>query len=42
MIRRLLSTKANEERALSFADIWRRGLDVTELGTAAGKAAPIR
>ena len=38
MIRRLLSTKANEERALSFADIWRRGLDVTELGTAAGKA----
>jgi HK97 family phage portal protein len=39
MIRRLLSTKVQEDRSLSFADIWRRGLDVTQLSTTAG--APV-
>ena len=37
MIRRLLSTKAQETRDISFSDIWRKGLDVTSLNTVAGE-----
>jgi HK97 family phage portal protein len=37
MIRRLLSTKAQETRDISFSDIWRKGLDVTTLNTVAGE-----
>ena len=37
MIRRLLGNRV-EERALSFQDIWGRGLDETDVATASGEA----
>jgi len=37
MIRRLLSTASAESRDLSFADVWRRGLDSTDLSTPSGE-----